>query len=43
MLARIQGKRNTLLVGMSDSTTTMENKMEASYKTKNRSAIPERM
>jgi hypothetical protein len=36
MLTMMQGKRNphTLLVGMYDSTTTMENNMEASLKTK---------
>jgi hypothetical protein len=41
MLVRMWGKRNpcTLLVEMQASTTTLEKNMEASLKTKHRSAI----
>jgi hypothetical protein len=41
VLARMWGKRNPhkLLVGMQTSATTLENNMEASLKTKHRSAI----
>jgi hypothetical protein len=41
MLVRMWGKRNphTLLVGMHANTTILENNMEASLKTKHRSAI----
>jgi hypothetical protein len=41
MMVRMLGKRNThtLLVGMQASTTTLENSMEASQKTKQSSVI----